>query len=144
MDPERPKEDTEEVEVLREEWCMGGGLMCRPEGMGGLVCRPRDLVGLVCRPLRGGLSSLMPRGKGVGVGPELGGGMDDITSLFFGARHPFCPGFGGTYFVRFLRRSTASLLAGERGSLVLCSRHQLMWRSADLGPKCRSQCGQRT
>lgn len=40
----------------------------------------------------------MPRGKGVGVGPELGGGMDDMTSLFFGARHPFCPGFGGTYW----------------------------------------------
>lgn len=65
--------------------------------------------------------------------------MDDITSLFFGARHPFCPGFGGTYLVLDLRRSTAWLSAGDLGTRVLCSRHQVMCRSAALGPKCRWQ-----
>ena len=40
---------------------------------------------------------MFKRPGGVIFAPTLDGGIDEITSFFLGARHPFCPGLGGAY-----------------------------------------------
>lgn len=68
---------------LRWRWAlwvraMGGGLICLWTGGGGLTSLPGGVI----------------------LGPAFAGGIDEITSFFFGARQPFWPGLGGMYCKR--------------------------------------------